>query len=163
MPINRMKTPILFVAVAIVLSSFALLSCSTESTWTKEERKNANHFFLSMESDAAAVRILNKEPSPAILSQRDIDMILKYRKTALHEAMLVTDNVLDKAHPQLREHWRNEYEKGLQLYIKTIESPDSYETYDRLLFYQMQGQLLLDVFTDWFNAHNQEIKIPKKR
>ncbi len=163
MPLNRMDTPIVFVAMAIVLSSFALVSCSTESTWTKEERKNADHFFLSMAADVAAARIINKEQSSGVVSQIDIDKIIEYRKTALKESRLVTDNVLDKAHPHLREHWRNEYERGLQLYIKTFESPDSYETHDRLLFYQMQSQLLLDVFIDWFNDHNHEIKFPKNR
>ncbi len=163
MPINRMNSPMLFVAVAIFVSLFAPLLGSTQSTWTKEERKNANHFFLSLEADAAAARIINKQRSPGIVSQKDIDRIQQYRKTALHEARLVADIVLDKAHHQLREHWRNEYEKGLQLYIKTIESPDSYETYDHLLFDQMHGQLLLDRFTDWFNDHNQKIKIPMNR
>jgi len=150
---DRIRILLALISIAVLLPFSH--SCSPESSWTSEDRKNAQHFFRSLEADIAAFRIINKGPSPAIVSQEDIQKIIEYRKRALREAKLVTDPVLDKAHPQLREHFRYEYEKGLDLFLKGHEKPD--------FALQITGSTLLDQWGEWLNSHNDEIKIPIRR
>ena len=150
---DRIRLLLALISIAVLLPFSH--SCSLEFSWTSEDKKNAEHFFRSLEADAAAIRIINKGLSPTIVSQEDIQKIIEYRKLALSEAKLVIDSVLDKAHPQLREHFRYEYEKGLDLYLKSLEKPDFAS--------QITGSTLLDQWGDWLNSHNDEIKIPKRR
>ena len=141
---------------SVLAFGFMLLlqACSSEKSWTQNDKENVEHFFKSIEAKQAATLIINKLSS-RIIPQEDIQEILRYQRIALQEAQLVTDDVLNKAHPELREHFRYEYQKGLDLFIKSLEAPD--------FAAQITGSSLLDQWSDWLNAHRQEIRIPSQR
>lgn len=69
--------------------------------------------------------------------------------------MLVTDGVLDKLHPQLREHYRFEYQKSLVLLVNGAEGKD--------LNSEVAGVTLHGSWIDWYNAHKKEIQFPRRK
>lgn len=77
------------------------------NTWTQAEKENANHLMAAFQSDLEAVRISNAG-GPGLMARGDVTKILSLEKTALMEASLVEDGILDKAHPELKQHFRNE-------------------------------------------------------
>ncbi len=50
--------------------------------------------------------------------------MLSHFRQALTYAETVSDRVLDKVHPNIRSHWREELEQGLRERIKNFESGD---------------------------------------
>lgn len=154
-----------FKVTSILLISLILQSCSSETSWTEEEMKNIEHFYRSQEADLAAVDIDNRigfsisseAGSFNFRKARESDIesyfqILKYKEIALQEAELVKDSVLDKAHPELREHFRKEYQRGLELQLTKNDVTAG-----------LMGSALHNQWVDWVNTHKHEIKIPKKR
>lgn len=138
------------------LVALIIFSCTAEPSWSPGEKVNADHFFKSLEADAYAIRILSSlEAGVGSITDKDFKLIRMYRTTALEEARLVSDIVLDKAHSSLKKHWRDEYQRGLALFLQSYGTSD-YSS-------QLESQILLDSFTDWFNSNNHKIKIPKNR
>ncbi len=45
-------------------------------------------------------------------------------QNALKYAETVTDDVLDKAHPEIRERWRGEMEEGMRLRLINFQEGD---------------------------------------
>lgn len=154
---------IIFRLMAGAWAALVLASCSPGSNWSAEERKNANHFFQSLNASAAATKLTNREPPPGQIVMLGAEKILAHHKTALREARLVSDGVLDKAHPALRQHFRTEYEKGLELVIQGMELGMSSGPSQESVRLSYEGALLLNRWVDWLNAHNKEIRIPKAR
>jgi len=122
--------------------------------WTEEDKQNSVQFFKSMESYSKAKRVLNSLDTDVVgwMSEQTMLEIKEQMRLALQNAELLTDIVLKKAHPDLHDHWRNEYQFGLRLYL------DSYQTTD--FQSQLKAQMLLDDFDTWFNKNNHEFKIP---
>lgn len=137
-------------------------ACSRGPGWTADEKENSKHFFLSLQASEKATQLIHKgDPD---VPQFGIEKINEYQRTALSEAGLVQDSVLDKAHPQLREHFRSEYQMGLDLSLKSYavgsaskSGPPSGGQID----FQSTGVKLLKQWTDWMTAHNLEIKMPQ--
>lgn len=146
---------------AIVL--IAVLGCSPNVTWSDAERKNAEHFFRALEAMQRATRLMNTA-KPGVL-QLGIEQIMEHQRTALAEARLVSDGVLDKAHPELRDHFRSEFQRGLELIILSEET--GLKSTDGRIREQIEigtkGMVLLDKWVDWLNTHRAEIRIPEIR
>ena len=145
--------------IALILALTA--ACSRGPVWSTDETENSKHFFLSLEASQKATQLVSKG-NPDV-PQFGIDEINRYQSTALSEAKLVQDSVLDKAHPQLKEHFRSEYQKGLELILKSYEVASSSKSgppSSGQIDLQVSGVTLLKRWTDWLNAHNHEIRIP---
>ena len=106
----------------------------------------------AFQSDLEAVRISNAG-GPGLMERADVTKILSLEKTALMEASLVEDRILDKAHPELKQHFRNELQPVIQLKIQLLEGgPAS-------LNFQIDS--FEDKWVAWYNSHKDEIYIPK--
>ncbi|NHZ85937.1 MAG: hypothetical protein GWP19_08660 [Planctomycetia bacterium] len=107
-----MRTSIFVVLIFSVL----LIGCGNSgSKWTSEEKENIDHFLKSGEAARKAVHISNSgEPYKAV-PKSEMKEINRLREIALKEALLVRDNVLEKAHPDLPKKFRNLYQKSLEL------------------------------------------------
>lgn len=117
-------------------------------TWTQSEKENIQHMSASVRSALAAADITKTKPV-GTLSNEDIASILQLDKTAVREAQQVLDSVLDKMHPDFRQHFRNEYQKSLEIRIQSIEQHDGN--------LENQGRALAGQWSDWLNAHRDEI------
>jgi hypothetical protein len=96
---------------------FVLIGCNQK--WSQSEKDNAEHFLQSIRLVNQAHAISNKadKGGPSFISREDFDKILVLYKSALHEANLVTDEVLTKANPALPSIYRNNFQKGVELRI----------------------------------------------
>jgi hypothetical protein len=154
----------IFRLASVCLTSFtlaAIVACS--SSWSSADRQNAEHFFRALDAAQKATQLTNKA-QPGVI-QTGIEEILQYQRLALQEANFVHDSVLDKAHPQLRQHFRGEFEKGLELVIRSAEmgmaskvGPTSEQ-----LNLAITGTTLLNEWIEWKNVHRLEIHIPETR
>jgi hypothetical protein len=149
--------------IALTVLILALTgACSRGPVWSSDEIENSKHFFQSLEVNQRAAELSRK--SDPDVPQFGIDKINKYQKAALSEARLVQDSVLDKAHPELKEHFRSEYQKGLELILGSYEVASSSKSgppSSGQIELQVTGVTLLKQWTVWLNAHDREIKIPE--
>ena len=138
-------------------------ACSREPVWSTDERENSRHFFLSLEASQKAKQ-WTRAPNPDT-PQFGVEEINKYQGIALREARLVKDAVLDKAHQDLRQHFRAEYQQGLELIQKSYavaSSPGSGAPSSDQIRLQAAGVKLLRQWADWFQAHRSDIKFPRQ-
>lgn len=152
-----------FKVTSTILISLMLQSCTPEASWTAEDMENIEHLYRSQEADLAAIDISNRLGLSNFSKTEALEyyfQMLEYQKIALQEAELIKDSVLDKAHPELREHFRNEYQKSIELQLKRN---DPTIQFDDIVAAGIMGAKLHNQWVDWFNAHKHEIKIPKKR
>jgi len=146
---SRSLTFVLF--GVMILGPFACTR--SKLNWSAEEKANSRHFFQSLEARQAATRLSNQGSPFSKLSENDRKHLIQLLGTALEEATLVRDDVLVKAHPEVKQHFRNEYQKGLELQKKNLEEGDARA--------EIEGSLLDDRFGDWLDANQNEIRIPK--
>lgn len=145
----KANTYVLFLLVG--LGSFS--GCGDRPSWTTDDKQNVKHLFRAFEADLATVRISNRGAAFSTMSSEEVTEILRLQKEALDEARAVHDEVLSKAHPDLPQHFRDEFEKGLELKIRSIEFSDAAAG--------IRGAELHDRWVDWYSGHRGEIKIPK--
>jgi len=124
---------------------------SSKPAWSDEDKRNFCHFLYSQRADGRATDISNSTSSYA--SQAEVSQLLSYWRLALQEASRVSDTVLDKTHPGLREKYRNQYQSGLQYQIAAFEQ--------RNAEYSITGAKLNSDFVDWFSAARNQFKVPK--
>ncbi len=147
----------LLFCLAIVL--LANTACNSSSKWTDKEKENSVHYFNSAKLAKQATKLLNEAGEKSNKMTVEVEkQLMKLHKTALEEAKLVDDALLDKAHPELREHYRNEYQKYLELeleYYKTrVDAGQASNTYQSMVFQNK--------WVDWHNANKKDIKFPKQ-
>ncbi len=65
------------------------------------------------------------------------------------------DSVLDNIHPELRQNFRDLYQKGLELRLLNLEQKRGNVEAEK------QGLVLHDKWADWFNANRDRINIPR--
>jgi hypothetical protein len=127
-----------------------VVSCG--QTWTQSDKENAQHFLKSLRLVNEAHSIMNKG-GPGTVSKADFERMLSLYQTALKEAELVQDNVLDKAHPNLRNNYRMYFQKGIELEVNAWTNAKPYD--------EIQGSALMDSWADWFEKNRDSIKIPR--
>ena len=108
---------------------------------------------LSQKEHMAATRISNSKPGFTVLASDEAAQMYAHLGEALRYAESVPEEVLRKAHPDLSEHWRDEYQRGLSLRIANYQRPN--------LKSEIEGSAPLDRFADWWNANKGQIRIPK--
>jgi hypothetical protein len=136
------------------------------NSWEKEDKGNILHFLLSLEatntgSEKTNLAVDEFIASPISVSgtrQEKIDRLreldekfLTYFKNALEEGRLVQDRVLDKIHPQLKQHFYNEYIKVLE--ARVANTGDAWKP-----FYESQKKY--EKWFVWTNNHIDEFDIP---
>ncbi|MBI4556553.1 MAG: hypothetical protein HY706_03135 [Candidatus Hydrogenedentes bacterium] len=88
------------------------------------------HFRASLEYSQEATRILNRhlsavaEGAASNISADEFELIVNTTRKALDEANQVSDEWLEKVHPELRQHYRDDFESGLHLQLTTYEEMD---------------------------------------
>jgi len=122
-------------------------------SWSDEEKQNAKHFFLSMEANIAATKILNQGAPYSEIPYSSIEETQRLLKYALEESRQVRDDVLEKALPGLSRPFRDKYQRSLESKIHGFESGDTAAL--------IRGTLLHDEWVDWFNENRSKIRIPK--
>jgi hypothetical protein len=121
--------------------------------WSDEEKQNATHYFLSTESAKSATMLGNNGPASSLVTPTTFKEMLRLRKFAVQEALLVRDDVLEKAYAGMSKPFREKYQRGLQLQIRAVEQNEPSS--------EFTGSNLHDEWVDWFNAHRSEIRFPK--
>jgi hypothetical protein len=137
-------------------------ACSPERAWSPAEKVSISHFARSLEANRKAQQ-LEHAPNPDA-PQLAVNEINKYQEIALREARMVTDAALDKANPELRQHFRADYQKGLELILKSYEVATASGTgapSDAQLELQASGVQHLKRWIEWYEAHQSDIRIPK--
>jgi len=162
--LNKSKNTLFFIynykyiIIILFLSTFLyFISISWATTWNDSEIDNSKYFFSSLKNFSSMVSIINKNYSGQ-LNQEDLNLILFYSREALNDAKKVFDSVLEKSHPKLKYHFRNEYQSGLELFLKGYSTKD----YSKAVEYSINGQKLLDKWGQWKNYHRKEIRIRSK-
>ncbi len=137
----------------LIVGVFFLASCSGEPDWTDAEKDNARYILLAFLEENQATRY--SISSPGFLPPEDTAQIVAHLEQALEYAEAVNDDVLDKLNLQIRNHWRTEFQEGIQLRLAKYREGD--------LESAINGHQLLVQFGDWWTANNQIIKFPKIR
>ena len=88
-------------------------------------------------------------------SGEDMRPILDKLRAALKQAVAARDDVLDKIHPNLKSHWKEEFVEGLRLRVSNLES-GNYQA-------ELKGDALLDKYGDWLATNKIRIPIPRSR
>ena len=142
--------------VAIVFAALVaiFLSGRLGETWTDSEISTARLVLSALGENRAATDISNSGVAFSRLSQADATVMVSHYVKALEFAEGVTDPVLDKIHPEFKQHWNGEFEEGLRLQIRLFERGD--------VPAGLRGSTLADQFTDWWNSNKRDIKIPKR-
>lgn len=126
-----------------------------EARWSKSERSEVSHFTVSLHEENNARQLLFKGPEPTTeaikvdITPEEFTQVLAYHRAALNRAQNVSDRVLDKLHPELRPHYRYEFQHGIDLQLTGIENRDAQK--------QALGQMLMDKWIDWINPHEDEL------
>ena len=143
-----------FVTGFLLIGVLALAACSDEPSFTEAEKTNARYVVLAFREAQQAVRISNSGPAFSLVSAEDSNRMAAHYEKALEYAEIVTDEVLDKVHPDIREHWRGEMEEGIRLRLLNFQEKGNVQA-------EIRGSELLDRFGDWWNANKPDIKVPK--
>lgn len=149
------------VIVATALICALMSACSPGPRWSDVETENSRHYFQSLEASQKAADLVKKN-NPDV-PQFGIEEVNKYEQTALREARLVQDSVLDKAHPELKEHFRSEFQRGLESILASYGTDSAEKTgasFDRQIDLQAGGVRLMKQWNDWLTAHRHEIRMP---
>ena len=117
-------TMIIPMAVLICFS----LSCQKQSeNLTEEEKRNLVCFIDSIHLRNKAMTLLHEIPSNSFKEAftpenlKKIEKALGMMKKSIQESQKVNDQTLEKLHPDLSEHYREEFCEGLKLYVKFLE------------------------------------------
>lgn len=136
----------------LVAALLFLIAC--EPAWTEAEKQNAQYIHLAFRESQAATHLSNTV-SGLVMAEDFTRIWRKHLNRAYEYAQIVDDGVLDKVHPEMRDHWRAEFLEGLRLRLLNAEPPHNPGA-------EIKGQALHDQFGDWWNANNKGgIKIPK--
>lgn len=130
------------------------------TSWSKEEVVNSQHFLKADEARRKAIAISNSWESGSMSDPKQLEKSEEMRSLlsiALGHCEKIKDEVLDKIHPELKNHFRNELQKGLKLHL----SYQNRETDD--IAAEILGVSLMNQWIDWRNAHIKEIRIVSQK
>lgn len=123
--------------------------------WTGEEMRDSRHFLDSLDSFVKAEQYFDSKAAESVNeSEKNFDQAISHLKNALDEALKVRNGFLDKAHPQLKKHFREEYIQGLKVMIKKSEMnpSDSPE--------QLNPSPLLSAWNTWIASRMDDLRMP---
>ena len=135
----------------LVLILMVICVASLNQSWNEKDKENAEHFIKSLQLIIEAHSISNR--AGAQMSNEDFRKILSLYKQAYSESKLVSDKILDKANPELKENYHLYFQKGIELRISGWTDMKPYD--------EIQGSALLDSWGKWFEKNRYDIKIPR--
>jgi hypothetical protein len=124
-------------AKAAVWPYFVFLSKGDDQT------HSLGHLRKSIEYRNEAVRMVNK--GSRVLYDQDMQRPVALVRQALAEARLVDAEVLDRRYEDFASHFRDEYLRGLQLFIESFEQGDTLKSLD--------SRLLLRAWGNWYQSN----------
>ena len=81
----------------------------------------------------------------------------RHIERAYEYATLVEDDVLDRAHPDMRKRWRDQYEEGLRLRILGQQDDGSLSRSASIMA-EFKGVELMNKFLSWWGSNRQTVK-----
>lgn len=137
--------------ITLSLIIVALGGCAISRHGTKEYTNiNTINILDSWEDSQLSTRIVNAGEAYESIDAQEITQILDLRKSALEKAISIPDYYLDEVHPDLKQHFRNEYQKSLQLFIEAHDEGDNSKSID--------SGVLSDRWADWYDKNRDRIR-----
>ena len=148
---NRLHQVILMPVMLTLL--FAFNACSEDAV-TSRVKAEVEHFKKAQKLYFDASRYLSDITSSDSMvgSMRDdeLNAFIEKLSNALKEAKLVSDNTLQEIHSELPNAYHS-------IFIACIEQQiRGFRDFDRKA--SIEGQMLHDVWIDWWNGHYKEFK-----
>ena len=117
----------------------------------KPKVSHVSHFTKSLEYAIKSTEIANKNDGLYIKGDdSDMKLHIDLKRKALKEARKVDIEKLNKDHPNLGNHFRDEYMEGLHLYIKGYDEKGNKDL--------IKGQILFDNWGIWYIANFDNIR-----
>jgi hypothetical protein len=117
--------------------------------WSADEVSQVHELSNSVKHFHAALQILTrieKSPEPEVeLPEQEHQKMLSEFEAALDASNRVSDAVLDKFYPQMKVHYRREFQTGLRRFTEGAKEGDFRK--------QIEGQKLLDDWIGWCDPH----------
>jgi len=129
-----------------------LLACAPDRDWTAEEIGNAEHLFSALAADRRAAEIENLGEA-GVENAKQAEAALEHRERALRQARAVRDEVLAKAHPDLTLHFRQEFQRSMELFVQAA--------HEREREFEIEAVRLRTRFGRWYRRHGQEVRVPR--
>lgn len=135
-------------------SILMLVACGGTPAWTEEEIANFEHFHASMAASQQAVRISN-QGGPGVMSAAEVNQRRESLRTALQEARLVKDDVMEKGLQGMSLPFRQKYQRGLELQLRSMELGSAMAA--------VEGSDLTNEWINWINLRSSEARFPRRR
>lgn len=135
-----------------------LAACSPiRGDWTPQELETATHFYKSQRANKEYLRIVRGADINRKFTYEESMELGRQMRTSLSEALQVLANpgFLGKVHPDMREHYRDEYVRSLELTLQNMDHPN-------FNIAELADRLYND-YVDWYIDHQKEMRIPKER
>lgn len=147
---------IFFLLIGVIIALFFLFTQEDgqPAQWTQERRENALYFINSINLVVEATEISQRAGFGA-LSKEKTGQIKALWQEALYNAEKVSDRVLELIHPEMKEQYRNNFERGLKLRLQNLDSTDGN------VGAEIEGSRLLGKWGDWYNKNMGAFRIPK--
>ena len=143
----------------ILLAGLLLLAaCSPiRGNWSPQELESAAHFYKSQRANKEYLRIVRGGDINRKFTYEEGVAVAREMKKARNEALQVLGDpgFLGKVHPELRQHYRDEYLRSLELTLQNMDNPNSDIA-------ELADQLY-NSYVDWYMDHQREMHIPKER
>lgn len=137
-----MKPLILAIMVLGVLLSACAVSTSSTARY--------EHFGKSIDYGNQAATIQNKLPDYKVIAKEDMKAIVDLQRQSLIEAKLVDIDQLNGDYKEFGTHYRDEFIKGLELFLDAYDTIDSSKNVEALM--------LLDRWEGWYRQNIDGIR-----
>ena len=131
-----------------IISGLLLLTACSNSGTKEYTNPNTIKLFDSWENSQKATRLINTGELYVNIDTKEVLDIQAFKKIALQIAISIPDDYLDDVHVNLKDHFRNEYQRSLQLSIEAYDEGDNLKS--------IQGSNLLSKWADWHNLNKKK-------
>ena len=121
---------------------------SSPAQYAQDEK----HYDNSREANNMAAQFLVHIEQKRSLAEEEKTEVREYLKRAYSEAQAVSDEYLDRIHPDFRRHYRGEYQESLRLHLHARESGDGLAA--------LKGYRLQKEWGEWLDEHHEELDFP---
>ncbi len=130
-----------------------LFNSSGKTDLSESEKNNFRHVKNCLLTNEEANDILSKG-NIRYISVEARDKVLNLKKSALQEAVIVNDDILEKIHPDMKNHFRNELQQSIEIDIKILESsvPNEQDA--------NRTNELHTKWADWYNDNREDFQTP---
>ncbi|MDO9464548.1 MAG: hypothetical protein Q7J67_04540 [bacterium] len=114
------------------------------------EKETIADFVATIESANLASRVVNRGSAFSVMSESDVDELMRHYRVALAHAEEVDIDFLNQKYDGWGDHFENEFLAGLRLVVEGNGKADA--------TISLAGQKLIDSWGDWFNQNMNEIR-----